>query len=199
MWVFYSQKIQGGEKMKTILLFSMCLIFIATSANVNAETKASLGKGNIAVKFDYIVFTDSQLDSEDDGIYIGLEGYGRIMPNFYLGGEVGQAINVAVSGEDISFFPIELNVKYAFETVRNLVLDFGAGGSYSYAEIQHQTPFGDTQDDWLFGAQFFTDLTYKIRWFTMGINAKYQITEQFKDESLDLNNFRLGIQFGAAF
>ena len=188
--------------MKRILFFSMCLIIIATSAAVKAETKAPLGKGNFAVKFDYIMFTDSQLDrsgNQDDGVYVGLEGYGQIMPNFYIGGEVGQAINVTVSGEDISFFPIELNVKYAFETVRNLVLDFGIGGSYSYAEIQHQTPVGDTQDDWLFGAQLLTDLTYKIRWFTIGINAKYQITEKFKDESLDLNNFRLGIQFGAAF
>ncbi len=188
--------------MKRILFISMCLFFIATTVVVKAETKVPLGKANIAVKFDYIVFTDSQLDrggNQDDGVYIGIEGYGRIMPNFYIGGEIGQAVNVTAFGEDISFYPVELNVKYAFKVVRNLVLDFGAGGSYSYAEIQHQTPFGSTQDDWLFGAQFFTDLTYKIRWFTMGVNAKYQITEKFKDDSLDLNNFRLGIQFGVAF
>jgi hypothetical protein len=122
----------------------MCLLFIASSASGKAETKAPLGKGNFALKFGYIVFTDSQLDksgNQDDGVYIGLEGYGRIMPNFYIGGEIGQAVNVTAFGEDISFFPIELNIKYAFEPARNLILDFGLGGSYSYAEIQHQTPY----------------------------------------------------------
>ena len=83
-----------------------------------------------------------------------------------------------------------------------MVADFGVGFSYSYVELQYQPLFQPIQrerDDWLFGAQFFTDLTYKIHWFSVGVNAKYQVTEDFRDEDLDLNNLRVGVQIGLTF
>jgi len=42
-------------------------------------------------------------------------------------------------------------------------------------------------------------LTYKIHRFTIGFNGKYQITEEFKNEGIDLSNFRLGVQMGMVF
>ena len=191
--------------MKKLFLISIGIAFVMTSATVQAQVVAPLGKGNFALKFDYIVFTDGFFDNlgnEDDGLYIGLEGYGKIASNFYLGGEVGQAGNITLGGEDINFVPIEINVKYAREFARNFVVDFGAGLSYSYAELTHQF-FGGTvaevRDDWLFGGQIFADLSYKINWFSIGVNAKYQITQSFKDEDLDLSNFRLGVHIGIIF
>lgn len=192
--------------MKRVWLISICMVLVMTCSAVHAQEKAPLGNGNFAVKFDYIVFTDDHFDeagNEDDGLYIGLEGYGEITPNLYIGGEVGSAFNIHLfGGEEISFLPIELNLKYAKEAARNFVVDFGAGLSYSYVELEYRSFWGAAQeerDDWLFGVQFFADLTYKIRWFSIGVNGKYQITEDFKDEGIDLNNWRLGVQLGIVF
>jgi hypothetical protein len=50
-----------------------------------------------------------------------------------------------------------------------------------------------------FGARFFMDITYKINWFSIGVNAKYPVTEDFRDEGLDLHNYRVGFQVGIMF
>ena len=195
--------------MKRLFLISICTVFVMTSAALHAQERVPkrvpLGKGNVAVKLDYILFTDSQFDkpgNQDDGLYIGLEGYGKIFPNLYLGGEVGQGINIGVLGEDISFVPIELNLKYAIEAARNFVIDFGAGVSYSYVELRDESPFRsgwEERSDWLFGGQFFADLTYKIHWFSIGVNTKYQVTQGFRNEGFDLSNWRIGAQIGVVF
>lgn len=192
--------------MKRSFLISICFVFVMISAVLHAQEKrVPLGNGNFAVKLDYIAFTDNHFDqpgNEDDGLYIGLEGYARIISNLYLGGEVGGAINISIFGEEISFIPIELNSKYAIELARNFVVDLGAGVSYSYAKLQeHSLFFGSSSErsDWLFGGQFFADLTYKIHWFSMGVNAKYQITQGFRDEGVDLSNWRIGAQIGVVF
>jgi len=107
-----------------------------------------------------------------------------------------------LGGEEITFTPLELNVKYAKETARDLVVDFGGGLSCSSVEIQYTPFFGHPQQsrtDWLIGAQIFADLTLKIKAFTIGVNGKYQMTEEFKDEGVDLSNFRLGVQIGMVF
>jgi len=199
---------KGGKVMKRLFLISICIVFVMTSAALHAQERlpqrVPLGNGNFAVKLDYIAFTDGYFDKpghEDDGLYIGLEGYGRIYRNLYLGGEVGGAANITIFGEDISFFPVEVNLKYAIEAARNFAVDFGAGVSYSYAKLQDHSLFGSDRErsDWLFGGQFFAELTYKIDWFSIGVNAKYQITQGFRDEDFDLSNWRIGAQIGVVF
>lgn len=193
--------------MKRVVFMSLAVVFAMTCATAQAQEKLPLGNTNFAVKLDYIVFTHGHFDppEEDDGLYLGLEGYKQITqnPKWYLGGEIGSAVNITVfGGEEINFIPVELNGKYAKEVAPNLIADFGGGLSYSYVELQHRhvfSPHEKERDGWLLGAQFFAELTYKIRWFSVGVNAKYQITEDFKDEDLDLNNWRLGVQIGLMF
>ena len=191
--------------MKKLLSIAIVITLFLAYQPLQSQIVVPLGKGNFALKFDYIAFTDGffdKLGNEDDGVYIGLEGYGKITSNFYLGGEIGQGGNITLGGEDVIFVPIEVNTKYTNEFARNFVLDFGAGLSYSYAELTNQI-FGVTtaeeRNDWLFGGQIFTDLNYKINWFTIGFNFKYQITEGFKEEDLNLSNYRLGAQIGVIF
>lgn len=191
--------------MKRSIGFFIIGACIVSSTVASAMEKAPLGNGNFAVKLDYIVFTDSYFDrhgNQDDGLYLGLEGYAKITPNLYLGGEIGTGSNIEIAGEEITFIPCELNVKYATEAARNLVMDAGAGLSYSSVELQYSALLGSAQasrSDWLFGGQVFADLTYKIHLFTIGFNGKYQITDNFKAEGIDLSNFRLGVQMGMAF
>lgn len=191
--------------MKRLLLFSITLVFAMVSTAVYGAETVPLGKGNLALKIDYIAFTDDYFNragNQNDGLYLGLEGYGEIFQNLYLGGEIGTAGNVSVGGENISFLPLELNLKYAIKAAPNLIVDFGGGLSYSYVELQNVIPFYSIEqqrDDWLFGGQFFADLTYKINWFFVGVNAKYQATQDFRDEGINLNNFRVGAQIGVIF
>jgi hypothetical protein len=141
-----------------------------------SQREAPLGNGHIAVKLDYLLFTDNLLNQlgENDGLYAGLEGYRKIAPNFYLGGEVGQGANVSIFGEDIFFVPLELNTKYALEASPDFVVDFGAGVSYNYIRLYDINLFSESveRNDWLFGGQFFADLAYKFKRYSAGVHAK---------------------------
>jgi len=194
--------------MKKLLWFCLIGAFVVESTFVSAQEKAPLGNGNFVLKLDYIAFTDSHFDVAgiaNEGSYIGLEGYGKITPNLYLGGEIGVGTMVL----ELVFIPIELNLKCAMEAARNFVVDFGTGISYSFVEVGESGPFyyfgapvGTAQEnrsDWLFGGQVFAGLTYKMNWLSIGVHGKYQITEAYKDASINLSNYRLGVQLGLVF
>jgi hypothetical protein len=188
-----------------------------TSAAFGAE-KVLIGNGNIALKMDYLQFTENALEDldNDECFYIGLEAYNKITPNLYIGMEVGYAtsegsarvINTELESvkadTEVTFVPIELNLKYALDITPRLAVDFGAGPSYNWMkEDISGTRISSPGDDWLWGGQFFADLNYKIDRFFIGINAKYQFTEDFEidDDGTDVNanNWRIGGQVGIMF
>jgi len=193
---------------KISLLLLLFMIFVLVSSTVYAvEKKSALGAGNIALKFDYIKFTDDGLkDTDTDtGLYVGLEGYGKIVPNLYIGGEVGYA---NLEGDpyfgntefELTYVPLELNIKYAAEIAPSLTIDIGAGISYNYGDFKVSTGgISESVDDWLFGGQFFADANYIIDRFFIGINGKYKLTKDFKDFDFNLNNWTIGGQIGVMF
>lgn len=199
--------------MKKLFLFLLMVAFvIASSAAYAAQQipyKAAIGMSNLAVKVDYINFTDDVVEDfdNDEGLYVGLEGYTAITPNLYLGAEVGYANpdgSIYIEGyrvdTEVTFVPIELNLKYAIQAAPQLVIDLGTGVSYNYVEEEESTfGFFDSRDDWLFGGQFFIDLNYTMNQVFIGVNAKYQLTEDFKDLNYDYNNWRIGVQIGLMF
>jgi hypothetical protein len=193
-------------------LMFLCLIgaFVMTSTVVFAQEKAPLGVGNLALKVDYISFTDNDLEDldVDSGLYLGIEGFGEVSPNLYLGLEVGYAF--IQSGDffeldlfdteldvDLTYIPVEVNLKYAAEVSPHFIIDFGGGLSYNYAEIDVEDL--DDEDEWLFGGQLFLDLNYTFDAFFLGINAKYQITEEGDDLDASFDNWRIGGQIGFFF
>jgi len=191
--------------MKKVMLLCLIGVFLMTSAVVSAQEKAPLGVGNLALKVDYIDFTEDDLEDADvdSGLYLGIEGFGEITPNLYLGLEVGYAVNI--EGEidffdedvDLTYIPVEVNLKYAAELSPHFIIDFGAGVSYNYAEIDFETY--DDEDEWLFGGQFFVDLNYTFDAFFLGINGKYQLTEEGDDLDVSFDNWRIGGQIGFFF
>src|SRR4030042_6514622 len=192
--------------MKKLLLVSFLFVMVLGSSAAFAAEKASLGAGNVALKLDYISFTESELkDAEvDTGFYIGLEAYGEITPNLYLGAEVGYANpdgSVGIVDTEATFVPIELNLKYAFKAAPNLAIDIGAGVSYNFAKVETTASalgisLSDSEEDWLFGGQFFVVLNYTVNQFFIGVNAKYQLTEDFSDGDVSFSNWRIGGQVG---
>lgn len=143
----------------------------------------------------------------------------------YLGGELGFC---SVSNDfqnddllhqhraydaDLTF--LELNAKYAKDLSPYLVIAAGGGPSWIKVdgtfEVHNFILVGDQniqtvdrrvpESEWLLGGQIFTDLTFIYRWLQLGINAKYQMTQEMKSEGgdFDVNNYRLGAQIGALF
>ncbi len=190
---------------------SAVIVLSILCATGYAQEKPPLGNGSFVLKFDYISFTDQHFDTNSGGVYLGMGGYMRLNRDWiargnrihlYLGAEIGIADNASVLGEDIDFIPIELNFKLANEVAQNLIIDYGAGLSYSYTEVTYHSLFADQElerDDWLLGGQIFADLSYHMGFFSIGCNAKYQITEGFKEADADLSNWRLGAQIGVTF
>ena len=139
--------------------------------------------------------------------------YGRLFHGLYLGGEVGKAENLTLfTGNDVEFLPIELNAKYAFQAGSHLALDVGGGLSYSYVEIDEgqewnlgcvfyvcpaPEPSGADDDkrgdDWLLGGRLFAEMMFRMGWFSLGVNGKYQVTESFKGTDFTLDNWRVGM------
>jgi hypothetical protein len=211
----WSGALTGGKKMKKVMLIGA---FLMTSTVVSAQEKAPLGVGNLALKVDYIAFTEDDLEDldVDSGLYLGIEGYGEITPNLYLGLEVGWTNpdgEVYDVDTELTYVPVELNLKYATEVSPQFVIDFGAGVSYNYAKIELDAATGTFEDietgeelgssvdesEWLFGGQFFVDLNYTFDQFFLGINGKYQLTEEGDDLPVNFNNWRIGGQIGFFF
>jgi hypothetical protein len=182
----------------------LIIAFVCTASTVYAAQKAPLGTGNLALKLDWIKFTDSYLKdaSADSAFYIGLEGYGEIAQNWYLGMEAGYTQpkgTEAGTETKLTYVPVELNVKYAAAVAQSVVLDIGGGISYNYSKIQESGVLSSSDSKWLFGGQFFADLNFTFDQFFIGISGKYQLTQKFKEYDTNANNWRLGGQIGVMF
>jgi hypothetical protein len=194
--------------------FTLLVIILTLAAPaVQAQQEAPLGTSNFTFKLDYINFTDSRWSPDTQGGYMAIEAYRHVYPNVYLGGEIGASSSGTLyGGEAIHYNPVELNVKYAREVLPDLVADFGTGASCSYAMVEREeyvsSYYKKHEHDWLFGGQVFAGLTYRIQRIpfvtfasddalpAIGVNAKYQVTQDFKGRDVDFNNMRLGVQLG---
>jgi hypothetical protein len=196
----------------TVLLMGAAMVLVA--ASVQAQQRYPLGGGNVALKVDYLRFTDSDVKDLglENAVYIGGEAFVPVWnPNFYLGIEAGYAWSsggVDILGFnvdlDLDYVPFEFNAKYVFELNPRLTLDLGGGISYSYMNVDTSVNGASAgEDDWVFGGQFFADLNYKMGQWFIGANAKYQITEDISlagiDTDVSASNFRVGGQVGFMF
>jgi len=209
----YQKIITRRRLMKKIILVSaLILSFVVLPAAVcNAKTNP-LGILHFGAKVDYISFTDDFLKDADvdKGVYLGAEIYSIILPYLYLGLEAGYSnpsgtYTDAILGTidtELTYVPIELNAKVAFEPVKNLAIDVGGGVSINYAEMKGSilgVPVSD--DDWLWGGQFFADINYIAGGVVyIGINGKYKFAEKgVKGFDVSLDNWMVGGQIGFKF
>jgi hypothetical protein len=195
--------------MKKIFFYLLIAASVLASTTAHAAEILPLGDKNASLKVDYINFTDSAAKDADvdTGIYVGFEGYNSMGKNLYLGFEVGYGYSDGdseISGNDVTtkvyFIPLELNLKYAIKASKYFTFDFGGGPSFNYLkeEVSGSDLTGD-EDDWLFGGQIFLDFNYTFDQFFVGINTKYQVTEDFQDTDHSYSNWRIGGQLGVTF
>jgi len=189
-----------------VVIFLILLLTggVCHSADYNQDVPESPYFG---LKIDYVHFDDSVLEDNDieKGGYLALETYGRILPHFYLGGEIGVAYtdgSYKSTDTELTFVPVEINVRYRFDLSPRFNLDIGIGGSHCFYKVEIAAETNKDGDDSdkssVWGAQTFVDLNAEFGWFYLGVNAKYQITEDVID-GINLNNYRAGAQFGITF
>jgi outer membrane protein W len=209
--------------MKKLLFISLMCVFILASTTLYAAETYSLGNTNVALKVDYFAFTEDVFGDVDldEGVYVGLEGYYGVMPDLYVGLEVGWAgtsndgdINIAGdmvdTDVDVTLVPVELNLKYVIEASPGWIIGFGAGVSYNYFEVEVDPKgYSDAdENDWVWGGQLFAEVNYKMseQWF-LGVNGKYQWTENLEfdirgediETDTSADNWRVGAQIGMMF
>jgi hypothetical protein len=206
------------EKMRKMPFFAVLLAFVVIlfSANANAE-KYEMGAG-VSLQVDYIHFMDSVIGDlkAQNGVYVGVEAYKNFFsPNFYLGVGVGMAgasgrlsgiaLGVDTLDTDISYVPIEFNAKYVFPLSPCWNLGLGGGFSINYLDVSIEASrLGSiSNNDWLWGGQFFAELNYKYRNWAFGLNVKYQLTEEVHlfryDPGVSADNLRAGGQVSFNF
>jgi hypothetical protein len=207
--------------MKRMTVFLILLVFTLVSSSVYAE-KYQIG-ADVAVKVEYFRFMDDAFKDvgAQDAVFVGVEAYKQLfIPNLYFGLEAGWAgpsggfdasgffNNQLVTfhiDTDVTYVPIELNAKYVFEINPCLFLDIGAGVSYNYTKLKASAlGVSISDDDWLFGGQFFGELNYNINPnLFLGIGVKYQITDKIRllgiDTETSADNLRVGAQLGYKF
>lgn len=192
---------------RTGLLFIVgFLVAVIGVSAVSASERYPLGRSNFSLKLDYIEFTDNALKAidTDSGTYFGIEGFANVSPRLYLGGEIGWTYadgRYQTTNTQIYYVPLEFNAKYAIEASPNFVIAAGGGISFNYAEAR-VSPIGlvwGYSNAWLFGGQLFLDLNYVADGWFIGVNGKYQTTEDFKSTDVDFNNWRVGIQIGGMY
>jgi len=191
--------------MRKPLVILSIFALLAIAFPVRAEQKELLGQGNVALKAGLGVFTSDFLESVDHTTFLELEGYYRITPNIYFGGNIGTTFIgedvFSLFTKEINYYPVELNVKYAKRLGARFVIDGGGGVSFNYATIRINNVLSPDYDesDWLLGGQVFADLICKFNWFSIGIYGKYQMTQDFRDLDADFSNWRGGLQVGVIF
>jgi hypothetical protein len=205
--------------MKRMTVLLILIGFILVSSSVYAE-KYEVG-ADIAVKVEYFRFMDSNLRDAGakDGVYVGLEAYKQLfIPNLFFGVEAGWAgtsgsfdsspindILVFHVDTDVNYVPIEFNAKYVFNISPCLFFDIGGGFSINYLNIKVESLGVSASDnDWLWGGQFFGELNYKITpCLFVGVGVKYQLTEDMRlfgaNTETSADNFRVGAQLGYKF
>jgi len=187
------------------------------------SAKAETDGVDFALKIDYFHFTDSlfkNLNSED-GIYVGLEAYKQLFcRNLYFGIAVGWAgpsgsvsglvtgpsfLPTSVSADSsIDYVPIEFNAKYVIPMGRCVNFAFGGGGSINYFSFSSNLgPFHVSDSDWVWGGQVFGELNYRLSNWFVGVDIKYQTTQDLKlfgvDTQAGADNLRAGGRIGFYF
>ena len=201
----------------------LCAAPFARAQAPNEPAKLNLG-ADVALKVDFFHFMDSDIGdlNAENGVLVSLEFYKEVFfPNFFLGVEAGWgqswgSIHVSdfVNEQEvlskldttITYVPIEFNAKYAIPLAPNFALGLGAGISMNYIGGEFEA-FGESfsDDDWVFGGQFFAQLDYKCHNWFFGAHVKYKITEDVKfvkdltGDEVSADNIAVGLNLGFLF
>ena len=188
--------------MKRIVLIVLLAVlpagFVATAAQAE---EASLEEVTLGLKAGMIGFTSTAAEELDidSGPYLGLEVFRKISERLHLGGELGYARSsgsIPLVKTELTYVPIELNLKYAAAVTPWADFTLGGGFSYNYVKFEADCLGNcfDSEEDWHPGLQLFGGARLNVLRFLLGVEGKYQVSEE-----RDLDNWRLTAQAGYRF
>lgn len=182
-------------------IFLIVLFALLPTLLTQAAEAAGMAEVTFGLKTGIIGFTSAAAEDldVDSGPYLGLEAFQRISERFHLGGELGYARSsgsIPLVETELTYVPIELNLKYA--AAMTPLVDFTLGGGFSYNYVRFEadclgTCF-DSDEDWHPGLQLFGGVQFNALRFLLGVEGKYQVSEE-----RDLDNWRLTAQAGYRF
>jgi hypothetical protein len=187
------------KRIVLIVLFTLLPALIAARATQAGE--ADMEEVTLGLKAGMIGFTSTAAEELDidSGPYLGLEAFRKISERLHLGGELGYARSsgsIPLVKTELTYVPIELNLKYA--AVATPWVDFTLGGGFSYNYVKFEADcLGncfDSEEDWHPGLQLFGGARFNVLRFLLGVEGKYQVSEE-----RDLDNWRLTAQAGYRF
>ena len=188
--------------MRRIVLIVLLAVLPAGFVAKTAQTEeTSLEEVTLGLKVGMIGFTSTAADelNVDSGPYVGLEAFRKISERLHLGGEIGYARSsgsIPLVETELTYVPIELNLKYAAAVTQRMDFTLGGGFSYNYVRFEADclgTCF-DSEEDWHPGLQLFGGVQFNALRFLLGVEGKYQVSEE-----RDLDNWRLTAQAGYRF
>lgn len=186
--------------MKRSLLIVLLALLATTFAGVALAGEVRPEPVTWALKAGVIGFTADAAEAldVDGGPYLGVEAFTRIAERLQFGGEVGYARSegsIPQVTTELTYIPVELNLRYAAAATPLLTFTLGGGVSYSY--VRFAADCADVcfakDDDWLAGVQLFGGARFNHPRYLLGLEGKVQVTEE------DLDNWRLAAQAGYRF
>lgn len=175
-----------------------------TSAQTEPQTFAMGEHGSFGVMGSYILVTDFQKGTMNTTYswYGGLNVYGRVVNNLYMGVEISYVQWKTYTSEQnrtdlakVFMIPVEANAKYGFEIFPNIVFELGMGLSYAYANYR-------SQHEALFGFQLFPSINFKFNDSGyVGMRFKYQFLQNIDEYSnfYGVGSVRVGFHLGTIF
>ncbi len=159
---------------------------------------------NVSVKISQMNFTDDYVKERvARTAYYAIDGYTRVYRNLFAGIELGYAGDKGEKDNeeiDFRFYNLQGNAKYAFELLRNIEVDVGAGLSLIYV-YDDADRFDDALDR-MGGWQVFSDLNWygesidDTGRFFIGVNVKYQQPQWKVHFDWDYANWQIGGHLG---
>jgi opacity protein-like surface antigen len=187
------------QRIFLLVLFALLQAGFVASAAQGEETnlkEVTLGAKAGTIGFFSGAAEDLDIDSAP---YLGLEAFWRISDHLHLGGEIGYARSrgsIPLVKTELTYVPIELNLKSAAPLTPWLDFILGGGVSYNYVRFEADclgTCFA-AEEDWHPGLQLFGGVQYNAAHITLGVEGKVQVSEEE-----DLDNWRLTAQAGYRF
>jgi hypothetical protein len=194
-------EILGALMKKRIFQLVLFAVLPALFAAGAQAAEAGMAGVTLGLKAGVIGFTSTAAEDlgVDSGPYLGLEAFRRISERLSLGGELGYARSsgsIPLVKTELTYVPIELNLKYA--AAASPWVDFTLGGGISYNYVRFEADcLGicfDSVEDWHPGLQLFGGVQLNAPPYLLGAEGKVQVSEE-----KDLDNWRLTAQAGYRF
>lgn len=186
--------------MKNVIAVAVvCGAAVLSIAGPGAAEAQWSDHSDVALTLGALNYVDAKF--HDGGPILGLEGRTPLAPGWLIGASIAGGSDFVLFGDELSITPLEANVTRLLPLGRRVAAGFGGGLAAVRGRLHESNLFADDLDttDWVFGGQVFGGLDWVPGRITLGVNLKYQATQELADFGWGLDNWRIVARVGAVF